>query len=198
MCVCEERGSLWDVEHFRPKGSVAEDRSHHGYWWLAYTWENLYLSCVPCNQRRKDQPTFDEPVLGPTAGKLDQFPIAGQRVPNPGDYLDDELPLLLDPCRDQPDLHLMFDADGQVWPREGSVRGEETIRVFVLKRKRLRDARKQALDDIGELIEEQVKRGESKERATRAALEVFSRPRHGFSALISAARADPALFGFQI
>jgi len=45
-------GFSWSVEHFRPKGSVAEDRSHPGYYWLAYTWTNLYPSCVFCNQRR--------------------------------------------------------------------------------------------------------------------------------------------------
>ena len=49
---------------------MAEDSSHTGYYWLAYTWANLYPSCVFCNQRRKDQPTFDDPVLGPATGKL--------------------------------------------------------------------------------------------------------------------------------
>jgi len=57
---------------------VAEDSSHTGYYWLAYTWANLYPSCVFCNQRRKDQPTFDAPVLGPATGKLDQFPVADE------------------------------------------------------------------------------------------------------------------------
>ncbi|WP_282171192.1 hypothetical protein [Ruegeria atlantica] len=40
------------VEHFRPKGRLLEDRSHPGYWWLAATWENLFPSCVDCNQSR--------------------------------------------------------------------------------------------------------------------------------------------------
>ena len=47
-------GSSWDVEHFRPKGRVAERAEHPGYYWLAYTWTNLYFSCQMCNQSRTD------------------------------------------------------------------------------------------------------------------------------------------------
>ena len=51
----------WDVEHFRPKGSVAERDDHPGYYWLAYEWENLYPSCKHCNQKRKDRPRWGGP-----------------------------------------------------------------------------------------------------------------------------------------
>ena len=54
------------MHHFRPKqeaidadGSVS--RPH--YWWLAYEWENLYLSCQRC---------------ATAAGA--QFPVAGKRA----------------------------------------------------------------------------------------------------------------------
>lgn len=132
---CESPGFAgfpWDVEHFRPKGSVAEDNSHPGYYWLAYTWTNLYPSCVFCNQRRKDQPTYDDPTLGPATGKLDQFPVADEskRARTPNDRLADEDPLLLDPCGDQPSQHLIFDATGEVSARDGSPKGEPTIRVL--------------------------------------------------------------------
>lgn len=198
---CESQGFAgfpWDVEHFRPKGSVAEDKSHPGYYWLAYTWTNLYPSCVFCNQWRKDQPTFDDPLLGPATGKLDQFPIADEhnRAHTPNDPLADEVPLLLDPCSDQPDLHLTFDATGGVSPRGGSTKGETTIRVFGLKRKRLRDARRAVLADVSELIEGHVAEGTPRETATRVVLTVFSHPKHQYSALVSAIRDDPAIFGF--
>ena len=132
---CESNGFAafpWDVEHFRPKGSVAEAESHTGYYWLAYTWTNLYPSCVFCNQRRKDQPTFDDPRLGPATGKLDQFPIANEddRAKAPEDPLANEDPLLLDPCSDQPNLHLAFDATGRVSPRDRSTKADPTIRIF--------------------------------------------------------------------
>jgi len=191
-------GFSWDVEHFRPKGRVAEDRSHPGYYWLAYTWTNLYPSCVFCNQRRKDQPTFDDPVLGPATGKLDQFPVAdeGSRARAPADSLAAEDPLLLDPCRDEPDLHLTFDAAGGVSARAGSRKGDQTIRVFGLKRKRLRDARLDVLATISELIDEAVAEGTPRSNATRAVLTALSRPRRPYSALVKTIRDDPALFGF--
>ncbi len=198
---CESPGFAgfpWDVEHFRPKGSVAEDKAHAGYYWLAYTWTNLYPSCVFCNQRRKDQPTFDDPLLGPAAGKLDQFPLADEhnRAHTPNDPLMAEDSLLLDPCSDQPDLHLTFDATGRVSPREGSTKGDATIRVFGLRRKRLRDARLQVLATVSELIEESVAAGAPREKTTLAVLAVLSRPHYQYSALVSAIRDDPAAFGF--
>src|SRR5262245_16847403 len=33
------------VDHFRPHGRVADDSGHCGYWWLAYDFENYFLSC---------------------------------------------------------------------------------------------------------------------------------------------------------
>jgi uncharacterized protein (TIGR02646 family) len=198
---CESPGFAgfpWDVEHFRPKASVAEDNMHAGYYWLAYTWANLYPSCVFCNQRRKDQPTFDDPILGPATGKLDQFPVADEnsRAHNPCDSLADEDPLLLDPCSDQPALHLTFDVAGGVSPREGSLKGDTTIQVFGLKRKRLRDARLDVLATISELIEGHVAAGTPRDKAMRVVLTVLSRPHRQYSALVSAIRNDPAMFGF--
>jgi hypothetical protein len=49
--------SYGDVEHFRPKAgyrqSAADAMSTPGYYWLAYEWDNLLLSCQLCNQRIK-------------------------------------------------------------------------------------------------------------------------------------------------
>ena len=43
-----------DVEHFRPKGRIKEkDPATPGYYWLANNWDNLFLACQHCNQRRK-------------------------------------------------------------------------------------------------------------------------------------------------
>ena len=44
-----------DVEHFRPKGEVAEDKEHPGYYWLAASWENLFPSCIDFNRERTQQ-----------------------------------------------------------------------------------------------------------------------------------------------
>src|SRR5258708_22637098 len=57
-CFCERRvGADGDVEHFRPKAACRQDETcvltRPGYYWLAYAWENLMLSCSACNQRHK-------------------------------------------------------------------------------------------------------------------------------------------------
>jgi uncharacterized protein (TIGR02646 family) len=191
-------GFAWDVEHFRPKASVAEAAAHPGYYWLAYTWTNLYPSCVFCNQRRKDQATFDNPNVGPATGKLDRFPLAdeGARAYTPNDPLADEEPLLLDPCTDQPALHLEFDATGLVSPRDGSKKGEASISIFGLNRKRLVDARLEVLTTAGELIDGTVEEGVPRDRATEVVLQVMSGPKRPYGALMLAVRDDPARFGF--
>ena len=55
-CYCE--GLLaTDVEHFRPKTRSQQARrkpyEYPGYYWLAYTWSNLYMACVECNRTYK-------------------------------------------------------------------------------------------------------------------------------------------------
>jgi hypothetical protein len=138
-------GSDWDVEHFRPKGHVAEREDHPGYYWLAYTWSNLYPSCAHCNQNRKDKPRWADPVELPAAGKLDQFPLGDEstRVMSPDgiDALLAEDKLLIDPCNDQPEKYIGFDPIGQVFSLNANPYGEATIQVFNLRRRRLRALR---------------------------------------------------------
>lgn len=57
---CEARVihiSYGDVEHFRPKAAFQQGETtpleKPGYYWLAYDWLNLLLSCQICNQRHK-------------------------------------------------------------------------------------------------------------------------------------------------
>lgn len=59
-CFCETdfaAVAYGDVEHFRPKKgyrqSVREKLVKPGYYWLAYEWSNLFLSCERCNQQFK-------------------------------------------------------------------------------------------------------------------------------------------------
>jgi uncharacterized protein (TIGR02646 family) len=77
---CEDKigsSGSWDVEHYRPKGRVAENSTHPGYYWLAYTWSNLFPCCTLCNQRRRDRPSLTYGG-GPAAGKADQFPLENE------------------------------------------------------------------------------------------------------------------------
>lgn len=100
-CVwCEqlrERKRELDVEHYRPKVCVTEWQGapaiisdepprelneRGGYWWLAFSWSNLTLSCKTCNQ----------------AWKRNLFPVRTLRSVDvrEGDERSD-VPLLLDP-----------------------------------------------------------------------------------------------------
>jgi len=134
----------WDVEHFRPKGRVAKQEDHPGYYWLCYEWENLYPSCPHCNQRRRDKPRWGDLRTLPAGGKLDQFPLLDEetRAMSPDDDIYQEHTLLIDPCYDDPEWYLVYDPHGQIHPLEDNPYGETTIEVFHLKRRRLRDARR--------------------------------------------------------
>jgi hypothetical protein len=149
-----------DVEHYRPKGRVAEDTSHPGYWWLAMDWHNLLPSCIDCNRRRgqivvgqgsslQDLLRTSRTRTGhPTSqsGKQDSFPIAGARIPAESTNYAAEAALLLDPCRDDPETDLVFHIDhnnplGLVLPTGGpatpSPRGTTSIHTYGLNRLRL-------------------------------------------------------------
>lgn len=133
----------WEVEHFRPKGRVAECRDHPGYYWLAYDWENLYPACTHCNQRRKDKPRWGDLRYAATGGKFDQFPLINEdtRAMSHNEGVQQEQILLIDPCNDYPEQHLKYDIKGQIHSLRNHLRGEIIIEVCHLKRSRLRDAR---------------------------------------------------------
>lgn len=107
---CEEREDRSDnpVDHFRPKGRVAEEEGHPGYWWLAFVLENYRYSCTYCNSRRVDVEGGSE------GGKQDFFPLVpgSVRALSPQDSLDVEKPMLLDPMNSRDVALLLFDETG--------------------------------------------------------------------------------------
>jgi uncharacterized protein (TIGR02646 family) len=126
-----------DVEHYRPKGGVTvlkEGKSvlePPGYYWLAAAWENLLPSCADCNRPRKQTV---EGVPEQLYGKGNQFPITNvQRATEKGRERY-ERRLLLHPCRDKPEEHLTFTEAGNVVSVGESRMGEESIRVYALRR----------------------------------------------------------------
>jgi hypothetical protein len=108
---CESRLDRSDgaVDHFRPKGRIANEKDHPGYWWLAFVHGNYRLACTFCNSRRIDV------EFATAGGKQDHFPLepTGVRAWAEGDDLDDERPLLLDPCQSGDARLLTFDETGQ-------------------------------------------------------------------------------------
>ena len=130
---------LFEAHHFRPRMNAM---SLHGvistnhYWWLAYEWTNLYLSCGACNSL-----------------KGTRFPIQAASRAAPESPLDDlvhEKPLLLDPCanqiEDQPEEHLVFVPEGRVVSE--TEQGFTTIEVFGLNRTQLISNRKKTYDEL--------------------------------------------------
>ena len=120
---CEQRfaGTLQlNVEHFRPKnGAVGLDGkySHDHYWWLAYEWFNIYPACADCDKSK-----------GP------RFPVKGERAKIQASeaQIRSEDALLLDPCIDHPEDHLIFDRKGNV--ASSTERGRASIEIFNLNR----------------------------------------------------------------
>jgi uncharacterized protein (TIGR02646 family) len=193
----------WDVEHFRPKGKVAERDDHPGYYWLAYEWTNLYPSCKPCNQRRRDPPRWGDLRFAGTAGKAHQFPLGNEttRALAPEDDLDREDRLLLDPCgADRPGEHLRFSVDGQVVPVAGSRMGQATVEVFHLRRRRLRDQRRQKIEAVIYLLKLIGMKEQDGDADGAMGLQGFLEKylladEREYAAAARAVLADPALFG---
>ena len=133
-------GSDWNVEHYRPKAKVIERRNHPGYYWLTYKWENLYLVCTHCNQRRIDRPRWDDPVEHAGGGKATQFPLEDEstRAMSPSANYRKELTSLIDPCYDDPDDYLGFDSKGTIIALADNPYGKKTIEICNLNRRRLR------------------------------------------------------------
>ena len=87
-CYCERRRDLKgepDVEHFRPKSK---------YWWLAYDWNNLLISCKKCNKK-----------------KSAQFPLQDEskRAVDENANLKAEIPILINPLMENPEDFIKYD-----------------------------------------------------------------------------------------
>lgn len=106
---CENPGTDDDIDHYRPKGRIHEDKEHGGYWWEALNWRNFRLSCHRANRLRVN------PETGETHGKGDHFPLLNpnQRWCDPNAVCH-ERPLLFDPVRPADVVYLTFDINGQV------------------------------------------------------------------------------------
>jgi uncharacterized protein (TIGR02646 family) len=102
-CYCEtvipKPYAYSQVEHWRPKSSSRQEldgeRMRPGYYWLAYSWDNLLLSCGFCNSLKKN----------------DLFPLdnPAARARNHGMCIEDEMPSILKPDGDDdPRDHISF------------------------------------------------------------------------------------------
>ena len=115
-CYCERKLSRGQaqVEHFRPKAKVDEDKHHPGYWWLAYSWRNLLLACGDCNTK-----------------KGAKFPLeTGSKRLNPEDCdLEKEEPILINPLEEDPEEFIEYDLCAKLMVKAlgKCERGEKTV-----------------------------------------------------------------------
>jgi uncharacterized protein (TIGR02646 family) len=112
------------LNYFRPvtgalnrSGTLAADH----YWWLGFQWTNIVACCQGCS-----------------SSKGRRFPVKRRRAEVGligGPLFEAEERLLLDPCSDDPETHLLFSEDGTVSSR--SEIGRTTIQVLSLNRSAL-------------------------------------------------------------
>lgn len=151
-----------DIEHFRPKSEIetGTGKLQPGYFWLAGEWTNLLVACADCNRARNHEVPGQPKKI--KLGKETQFPLSNEtfRLRAQAALTDeDNVRLLLDPCSDEPEDHLVFNEDGLILPRvdaqgQPSEKGNASIAVFALQRKALVEKRRQVLNDLKSSIEQ--------------------------------------------
>ena len=129
----ENPGTDDDIDHYRPKGRLADGSGHEGYWWEALNWRNFRLSSHRANRLRRN------PETGQTQGKGSWFPLLDEsvRCRHPGDDMSRERPTLLDPTDPGDTALLTFDPDGRVALVPGFAGQNEAVRRFDDSRKYL-------------------------------------------------------------
>ncbi|MFL7866374.1 HNH endonuclease family protein [Vibrio cincinnatiensis] len=161
-CESNELRSDNPIDHFRPKGKVAECPDHPGYWWLAFEWSNYRYACTYCNSRRVEVET--------AGGKQDHFPVF--TPPDWNRSKDDnnaEKPKLLDPSDEDDYKLLTFNKNGEACPNcsdedsEDYQKAKESIDKYHLNheptkkaRKAIRQRIKQIIANTNKLLEEGV------------------------------------------
>lgn len=145
-CYCEaafEGNAYGEIEHFRPKGGFRQETGkpteRPGYFWLAYQWGNLFLSCPVCNRNKGSY----FPLLNPE-----------DRCRFPQTDLARERPALLDPgdTEDRPEHHIQYEKEQPI-ALAGSERGKATIQILDLNRYRLWERRYSYYQELSRLYD---------------------------------------------
>lgn len=190
-CFCESKLAhigYGDVEHYRPKGGYKQNESEAlqplGYYWLAYDWNNLLLSCTLCNQQYKKN----------------LFPLldANKRARNHHEDINQEQPLLINPSITNPEEHIGF-RDEIPYAINGSVYGQATIDNLGLDREALNEKRRIKLANMEvsikliELANRQIDNVELQQLAELAKryLAQAASPTAEYSAMVDAYKSLP-------
>jgi uncharacterized protein (TIGR02646 family) len=119
-CFCEKPLHNGAIEHFRPKAAWQQATENPfnrpGYYWLAYSWDNMLISCTECNS---------------SGQKGNLFPINGARGIYPSDCSTEDK-VLINPTSEDPSICISFNLDQPIGI-DAAGRGNENIRIFKLK-----------------------------------------------------------------
>lgn len=142
-CFCEAKYkhvSSGDVEHFRPKARYSQGIGNPlirpGYFWLAYDWDNLLVSCEVCNRRNKGS----------------YFPLSNpdRRFTSYNSNINLEHPSFINPSLIDPEYHITFYKEV---PTHTSFQGAKTISYLSLDRQELNEMRLSKFNDLKALEE---------------------------------------------
>ena len=126
------------IEHYRPKDS---------YFWLAYSWDNLLLSCGECNSIKGVDFKVENSQISYGNEKFDDIHSLGLK------YDKKEKPYIINPEKDDVLNYIKYRADGTIYSDDKRV--EHTIEIACkLNRKELVEKREEIINDFVYKIEE--------------------------------------------
>ena len=150
---CEQKVEQLHVEHFRPKDT---------YYWLAYSWDNLVLSCPACNMHKG--------VSFELNGVRQFFENNEENLRNINNlsavYDILELPKMVNPEITEPTSLIIFFKDGRIDSTDRNFK--YTITTCKLDRPSLIDERRKILNIFKSEIRAELVNSRSKEEQTHA------------------------------
>ncbi|NOS87650.1 MAG: TIGR02646 family protein, partial [Methylococcaceae bacterium] len=130
---CEQKIEQFHVEHYRPKQT---------YYWLAFSWDNLLLSCATCNTNKDTN--FD--VIGHQANLTITLSTIRNINNISAGYDITERPKMVNPEVTDPEGEIQFSKNGSV--QSNNPRFAYTIDKCKIDRTDLNDSRRKILDDF--------------------------------------------------
>lgn len=149
---CETSDQQLEVEHYRPKKG--------GYYWLAYSWDNLLLACTKCNGAKgnKFEIAGNHAIFNNTPNEIDNINTLSDN------YDREELPWLINPEKVTTEelKSIQFNINGEMYSE--NQRMQYTIATCQLSRDNLNQKRKKIWDDfVRKLKERTLKYSENKD-----------------------------------
>lgn len=138
---CESKISGGHIEHFRDK---------RDYYWLAYSWDNLLLSCEKCNQHKSSKFDLQDESKRIKFNKKD----LSKRHNLSSEYNNTEQPLFIHPEFENPESLLTFTKNGEV--SSNNNRMQYTLNKCKINRRILKNNRLKILKDFTKSIETEI------------------------------------------